>query len=174
MSSDIGNANGMGIIYPDDKANCDEAYHASDELFLPDPLVSIRQRNDPADFLGSSSFRTPWWPCSGVLLGDGGADVAMLPDRPPRWGDVWYASGCNGRLAITGITRDSNGSALGACTVKLFRTSTDELVSRVTSDPTTGEYAITTPYYPDGHYMVVYKAGSPDVFGTTVNTLIAG
>lgn len=175
MSSNIGAAFGAGLaLYPDDKSHCDESWHSGDELAFPDPLISLKSRNDVADFFGGASYRTPWWPCSGLLLGDMGSDVSMLHDRPPRYGDVWYASGCNGRLAIVGVTRNAYGSAVGGCTVKIFRTNTDELLSTVISDPNTGEYTITTPYYPDGHYLVVYKSGTPDMFGTTVNTLVGG
>lgn len=173
MSSYVGNAFGAGLaLYPDDKANCDEAFFANDELFQPDPLVSIRQRNDPADFFGASSFRSPWWPCSGQLLGDGAADVPLLVDRPARWGDIWYASGANGRLAISGVTCDQYFSPVGGVTVKLFRTLDDSLQASVVSEPD-GSYLVTTPYS-DAHYLVIYKSGTPDLFGTTVNTLVAG
>jgi len=171
VSGDIGNANGSGLaLYPDDRSHCDEAWFSNDELFQPDPMVSIRMRNDPADFIsGGSSWRTPWWPASGFLQ----PGESFTLERPARWGDIWGASGCSSRFAIVGITRDQFGSPLGGCTVKMFRTSDDVLMSQVLSDAN-GAYTLTTPYYPDGHYIVIYKAGSPDVFGTTVNTLIAG
>ena len=43
----------------------------------------------------------------------------------------------------------------------------------VVSDPL-GNFLVTTPYYPDQHYLVFYLTGSPDIFATTQNTLIAG
>ncbi len=71
--------------------------------------------------------------------------------------------------SITGISRDANGAALAGCTVKLFRTVDDSLVNQATSDAN-GIY--TTPASPlFTHYVVSYKSGSPDVAGTTVNTL---
>ena len=70
---------------------------------------------------------------------------------------------------ITGVTRDSSGVALGDCVVQLFRTSDDAIVTETVSDGS-GNYAIfaqgTGPFY-----VVAYKAGAPDVAGTTVNTL---
>jgi hypothetical protein len=71
---------------------------------------------------------------------------------------------------ITGITKDSTGAALGICTVQLFRTLDDSFRSEVLSDAS-GNYVL----YPDvtgPFYIVAYKAGAPDVAGTTMNTLI--
>lgn len=71
---------------------------------------------------------------------------------------------------ITGVTRDSAGAALGGCTVQLFRTIDDAFRSEVVSDGS-GNYVL----YPDvtgPFYVVAYKAGAPDVAGTTVNTLV--
>lgn len=87
------------------------------------------------------------------------------------WEGYDLTGGAMYRFAISGVTRDVNGSPLGGVTVKMFRTSTDEMVGSVVSDPL-GNYFVTSPYYPDTHYIVMYKAGFPDVFGTTVNTLI--
>lgn len=70
---------------------------------------------------------------------------------------------------ITGVTRDSTGVALGNCVVQLFRTVNDVLVVETTSDAN-GNFAITAGG--DGFYIVAYKVGSPDVAGTTLNTLI--
>jgi len=71
---------------------------------------------------------------------------------------------------ITGVTRDSTGAALAACVVDLFRTMDDSVAGRTTSDGS-GNYKIeATPSLT--HYAVAYKAGSPDVAGTTVNTLV--
>lgn len=117
------------------------------------------------------SLRTPWWPRGAGFIGAMGTDVALLEG-------VWneqpeLTSGAQSRFGITGITRDQFGSPLGNCVVQLFRTSDDLIVAEVVSDPT-GAYVITTPFFPDTHYLVAYRAGSPDVAGTTVNTLIAG
>lgn len=71
---------------------------------------------------------------------------------------------------ITGITKDSAGSALGSCVVDLFRTSDDVRVDSTTSDGSGNFSFIPLAYGP--YYIVAYKAGSPDVAGTTVNTLV--
>lgn len=87
-------------------------------------------------------------------------------------------AGAQSRFAFTGVTRDAYGTALGGVLVKLFKTSDgsypgtkDILMDEVVSD-VSGNFQVTTAYYPDPHYLVTYKTGSPDVQGTTVNTLI--
>lgn len=71
--------------------------------------------------------------------------------------------------AITGITRDANGAALGNCRVELFRTIDDSPVSQTTSDAN-GNFVIPASDLFQ-HYLVAYKAGGTDVSGTSVNTL---
>ena len=72
---------------------------------------------------------------------------------------------------ISGVTKDSAGSVLGNCVVQLFRTSDDGIVYESTSDAN----GVFKFYNASGgpFYIVAYKAGSPDVAGTTVNTLVA-
>lgn len=116
------------------------------------------------------TFASPWWPSSG-FVGDRATDVAVMNS-----GQKWFESpeitrGQNSRFGIAGVTRNQYGSAIGSCTVKLFKTSDDSLVSQIVSDPNDGSYLLSTPYYPDTHYIVAYKAGSPDIAGATVNTL---
>lgn len=72
---------------------------------------------------------------------------------------------------LQGLTVDSAGSALGSCDVDLFVTSTDLLVDRVISD-VSGNYLFKSLNPTANYYAVAYKSGSPDVFGTTVNTLV--
>lgn len=73
---------------------------------------------------------------------------------------------------ISGITRDSTGAVLGGCTVELFYTATDVKFSSTVSNSTTGVYTFQLPTNNLGmFYAVAYLAGSPDVAGTTMNTL---
>ena len=72
---------------------------------------------------------------------------------------------------INGVTRDANGTILGNCVVHLFFTASDVIQAVQTSDPTTGAYSIIVQPPPVTYYAVAYKAGSPDVAGTTINTL---
>lgn len=72
----------------------------------------------------------------------------------------------NGR--IIGVSRDATGATLGNCSVKIFRTADDVLVATTTSDASGNWTAY--PNQPGPYYFVEYKAGSPDVFGTSPNT----
>lgn len=71
--------------------------------------------------------------------------------------------------AVAGITKDSTGTPIGGCTVRLFRTADDTEFGETTSDAS-GNYSIPASQYITC-YAVAYKAGAPDVGGTTVNTL---
>jgi hypothetical protein len=119
-------------------------------------------------------YRNGWWPRARGLDSTGNDMLeALYYDRPE------ITKGRQSRMGISGVTRDVYGSPLGSCLVKLFKTADglfpgtkDTKIDEMTSDPTTGAYLLSTPYYPDTHYVVSYKVGTPDVEGTTVNTLI--
>ena len=118
-----------------------------------------------------TGFRTPWWPGAGwIEQGDAG-DAGLHPLGGDWWEPFEVTRGAAYRFAFVGVTRDVYGSPLGACTVKCYRTSTDEMVGLTISDPV-GNFLVTTPYYPDAHYLVCYKSGSPDVQGTSANNII--
>jgi hypothetical protein len=74
-------------------------------------------------------------------------------------------------LFLTGVTKDSTGTPLGSCVVQLFTTADERFIKETTSDSVTGAYSfdilVTGPFF-----IVAYKAGSPDVAGTTINTLL--
>ncbi len=78
----------------------------------------------------------------------------------------WAAS----NRAIAGITRDDTGAILGNCAVKLFVTGADAEAYETTSDAS-GNFSFSNPGT-GPFYIVAYKPGSPDVAGTTVNTLM--
>jgi hypothetical protein len=77
--------------------------------------------------------------------------------------------GVHRNFALEGVTRDTNSAPLGGVVVQLFRTTDEAFIEQSTSD-VNGNYQLSTPYA-DAHYIVAYKAGSPDVAGTTTNTL---
>ena len=74
-------------------------------------------------------------------------------------------------LLIVGITKDHTGAVLPGCTVKLFRTSDDVYVASAISNAV-GRYVLSTSGDNGPYYVVAYLAGSPDVAGTTLNTLM--
>lgn len=75
------------------------------------------------------------------------------------------------KLIISGVTKDSTGVILGSCVVSLFRTLDDLKIDYAISDAITGAYSFTTAGQGLTYYIVAYKSGSPDVSGTTVNTI---
>ena len=115
--------------------------------------------------IAGSPFMFSHWPGSGFA----GGDVAILSAE--TWG--WYdqAAGSASRFGFVGVTRDSFGSALGGCTVLLFRTSDNVLQDSTTSD-TNGAFLLNTAYYPDAHFLVVRKTGTPNVSGATDGTQV--
>jgi hypothetical protein len=72
---------------------------------------------------------------------------------------------------IAGTTKNSASAALGGCVVNLFATATNVLQQTSTSDGS-GNYVFGVNDPITTWYVVAYLAGSPDVAGTTVNTLV--
>lgn len=72
---------------------------------------------------------------------------------------------------LTGTTKDSTGVALGNCVVKLFYSLTNTIAGITESDASGIFTFLVGPSL--NCYIVAYKPGSPDVAGTTVNTLVA-
>ena len=120
-----------------------------------------------------TGYLTEYWPGRTGLDASGGEWLAPIwHDRPDM------NTGAVAAMGFVGYSRDAYGSILGGCTMKLFKTADgsypatkDTKVYEVVSD-STGWYSLYTPYHPDTHYIVSFKAGSPDVQGVTVNTLI--
>jgi hypothetical protein len=79
-------------------------------------------------------------------------------------------------LRISGVTYDSAGNVLPNCIVKLIQqVPPDRCVFQTVSD-SGGNYVVDLPVgfsqsNTKNYYIVAYLHGSPDVFGTTVNTL---
>ena len=90
--------------------------------------------------------------------------------RPP--GSGFTSPKFYGSFSITGVTRDSTGAVLGSCEVHLFQTGFDIEIAQTTSDGS-GNFTFIIGNNAGYFYIVAYKAGSPDVAGTTVNTLAA-
>lgn len=158
MSSLVGGSLAQNIIGPDDVRLQPNWYQQDVELR---PLSA---------WFG---FSTPHWPKSGGFVGDGAVDVAVM-QAVRGFDDPEISSGTNSRYGFAGVTRGVYNSPVGGVTVKLFRTSgdyEDVKMDEVISDPQ-GNYFVSSPYYPDAHYCVMYKIGTPDIFGTTENTLI--
>lgn len=71
---------------------------------------------------------------------------------------------------LNGVTRDNAGAILANCTIHGYW-SVDDTYQGETTSNFAGEYCWVGQYQ-QAHYLVAYKAGSPDVAGTTVDTLV--
>lgn len=98
----------------------------------------------------------PW-----IMAIDGDEDMAF---RSPTMDGVSWS--------LSGITKDSTGAVVGGARVELYYTGNDQPISAVVSDGTTGAFSFKVGIAAGPYYAVAYKAGSPDVAGTTVNTLL--
>lgn len=108
---------------------------------------------------------------NGIGGGRAGApNFLASPGRRPSPNEVPFRSAPFAQLArlVTGVTRDSGGNPLGGCTVELFDTRTDQRVAATVSD---GSGNFSLPGASGPYYLVCYKAGTPDLAGTSVNTL---
>jgi hypothetical protein len=75
-------------------------------------------------------------------------------------------------FTLTGTTRDAFGAPLAGCDVELFRAVDDVKLDQTTSDAN-GLFVFRGARLQQLHYVRAYKVGSPDVAGTTVNTLVS-
>lgn len=148
-------------------------------LFSPAFRPDIELHEWSLGATGVGDFCSPWWPRAALLNDGQGYTGSILSSE--AWDYFENIDGGAGYYAFTGVTRDVYGSPLGGCTVKLFKSTfvpangipADTLMNSTVSDAS-GNYTVITPYYPDPHYLVVYRIGSPDTFGTTANTLTPG
>jgi hypothetical protein len=66
---------------------------------------------------------------------------------------------------------DSGATPVPNAVVQCFLAA-DDSFQRETTANADGYYEAGTDKVGQGHYLVAYKAGSPDIAGTTVNTLV--
>ena len=159
MSGLVGAARPVAIHQRDDQRLASPGYATlayADVLWCPGAV-------------GFAGYAGPWWPRGNGLLGDLAVDVGVL--AAAQWAPYEAFGGISSRVGFVGVTRDQYGSPLGNCVVQLFRTSDDLFIMEQTSDAN-GNFLLSSWYTPNTHYIVAYKAGSPDAFGTTVNTLV--
>jgi hypothetical protein len=103
----------------------------------------------------------------GFLTGDMKFPQNVQKRQPPRY-------------VIFGVTQDFTGTPLGNCLVRIFEGESGLLRAEVTSDAS-GKYSVdvngpdaidSETLRPLTFQAVAYKAGTPDVSGVTVNTLV--
>lgn len=75
-----------------------------------------------------------------------------------------------GSYTVSGVTRDSTGATLAGCTISLFNANSSVLMATTVSDGA-GAYSFAVGLN-QPVFLVAYKAGAPDVAGTTINGVI--
>jgi hypothetical protein len=119
----------------------------------------------------------PWrdgllWPYSKMSGMDANSFIGLDSVSTTRWGVERGNDSAGGQQQkkLIGVTRDNTGAVLGSCVIQGIRTSDDAFDNQMTSD--SAGYFEFCCKFTTAYYLVAYKAGSPDVAGTTVNTLI--
>lgn len=73
-------------------------------------------------------------------------------------------------MSLSGVSKNAAGEPLGFCQILVFRTEDKSLVAETVSDAA-GIWSV--PLMKGGPFFLVeYKAGAPDVAGTSLNTLV--
>lgn len=115
------------------------------------------------------------WPVSRVSSGDPSIPGAVLCGADICEG-AQFESSMYGESPIQrlyrfqGQCKDAGGNPVPGAVVQGFRTVDDLYVGQAICDDG-GYYDLGTPFTTDAHYLVAYKPGSPDIAGTTINTL---
>lgn len=129
----------------------------------------IVDRDLPTSYPGG--YVNNFWPGNKGFIGDMSVDVGLMEAIYGRQ-VARLAWGIASRVGFVGRTYDQNGNVLGGVTCSLFRTSDKQWIMDVVSDDVTGDFLLQSWYSPDTHFIVFSKSGSPDVFGTTRQTLV--
>jgi hypothetical protein len=142
-------------------------------LYLPNMNFGPRQRGNQAD-IGGNKF-TALWPQSKLAAGDPTSPLVLLgQDLNDGHGFEPTELGIGGVYRpyfFRGTCKNSVGTALGGAVVQGFLTSGDTFIGE-TACASDGTYELGTVYFASTHYLVAYYPGSPDIAGTTVNTLV--
>lgn len=110
----------------------------------------------------------------GAPIGSDGASPAGVGDL--SCADPFEPFSCDGAGTQTlkflkGSTVDVSDAALSGVVVQAFRTSDNAFAGYQVESRTDGSFDLATNFPGVNHYMVAYRAGSPDRTGATLNTL---
>ena len=114
------------------------------------------------------------WSTSQMMSGDGSGGYVQFGQDAGNSG-AWspmqrFGRGNGATKFIMGTCKDNASNTVSGAVVQGFLTATDAYVGETTAD-SNGNYELGTPYPATAHYLVAYRAGSPNIAGTTVNTL---
>lgn len=114
------------------------------------------------------------WPSPRLGSGDSTVALALFGQDWSDAGKFEYPSTISRGMVrpffFRGTCKNSVGNPLGGAVVQGFLTATDAYVGEVAC-ASNGTYELPTIYSGAAHYLVAYYPGSPDIAGTTLNTL---
>ncbi len=115
------------------------------------------------------------WPSTRMCSGDPTAPLAIFgldSQQAGEWEPEDGGLGGNTRpYFINGQVFDNGANPLGGAVVDGFLTADNSFVGS-TATNSLGYYSLPTLFTAVAHYLVAYYPGSPNLAGTTVNTLI--
>ena len=139
------------------------------------PSGTVAGRGRPKTLKDKNRWYSLWsWGCRVAYGSPVGTDGAA--GRDLSYIDLFEPYSCDGEGTqstrfIKGTCVDASDVPVGSAIVQGFVTSTDAYVGAVEAHAD-GTYTLGTDTLPGvAHYLVAYKPGSPDIAGTTVNTL---
>jgi hypothetical protein len=115
-------------------------------------------------------YGNDFWPGNRGFLGDHATGIGVMDQTWARRHER-VAHGIASRVGFVGRTYDANGNILAGVTCSLFRTSDKLWIMDVVSGAD-GSFLLQSWYSPDTHFIVFSKAGAPEVYGTTRQTLV--
>jgi hypothetical protein len=97
---------------------------------------------------------------------------AWIPVMRNECGPMAQRPGAWAVFSLTGVSRDNTGSALGGCTVKVFRTADDTKAPFDTVSDASGNWSVNVGAERGPFWLREEKDGSPYRAGTSINTLV--
>jgi len=138
------------------------------------------QRRSPRSLMDRNSWRSRW-PSSSFMSGSASSPMTIFGDDSAFGGGllrgafeypICIGEGTQSTKFIKGTCRNSTNQVVAGAVVHAFRTADDVEVGQATSFED-GTYIVGTDNpVSTTHYIVAYKVDSPDIAGTTVNTLV--
>lgn len=166
-----------GFIMPSSSGGMIDSYYSAGPM-IDDTILNRSNwaylRRSVQNTLDITAW-TSLWPRSANMGSDG--TTPMIFGNGQEGGDYFeppsaVGFGTQSTKFLKGTTFDSTSAVLAGAIVQGFVTVTDIFVGQVTSN-SDGTFILPTANLASvQHYVVAYKSGSPDVAGTSSNTLL--
>lgn len=128
---------------------------------------------------GAASVRDAYghftlWPSARIAAGDPTAPLTLSGQDAAQGGiftpSMYAQGGVQRPWFIRGNCVDGSSNPVPGAVIQGFLTANDQYVGQTITDDG-GYYQLGTYFFGQQHYLIAYKPGSPDIAGTTVNTL---